>query len=136
MHTEAAQQVSQLSTVWESETNAPSPDSESIMFFWTWDIDNVGQLLEYTTTVYTGKPSIAELIIVNSSLSRLLCECIREEAAPSAQAELKMQAGQCEKNLNTLLSRLPFNLASNFDNILALFQAVSSHILVNERMLC
>jgi hypothetical protein len=74
--------------------------------------------------VYTGKASIAEYIIVNSTLSRLLPICIRDEGTSSKQAELKMHARQCQINLDIILSRLPFNLTSNFDNVLALYQAV------------
>jgi hypothetical protein len=95
------------------------------MFFWTWDIDTVGHLLEYTIAVYTSKPSLAELIIVNAELSRLFNECIREEPSSSMQEELRAQAKQCEENLRLLIARLPFSLTATFDNILAFYHIVS-----------
>ena len=97
------------------------------MFYWTWDIDTVGQLLEYIMTVYTSKPSTAELVIVYSTLSRLFYECAREEPISSCQANLRAQAKQCEENLALVISRLPFNLATAFDNILALYHIVGSN---------
>ena len=95
------------------------------MFYWTWDIDTVGQLLEYVMTVYTSKPSTAELVIVYSTLSRLFYECAREETNSSCQAELRVHAKQCEESMALVISRLPFNLATTFDNILALYYIVS-----------
>lgn len=95
------------------------------MFFWCWDGESVGRLLEYILPVYSGDPSIAELIIVNASLFRLFSEVANAETRPEVIADLVTQGKVCQKNLDIILSRLPFNLASNFDNLLALFHAVS-----------
>lgn len=102
-------------------------DSKTLKFYWTWDIDTPGQILEYVTTVYTSKPTIAELVIVYSTLSRLFEECVREETTASGREMLKSQARQCEENLAMIISRLPFNLPTTFDYILALYYIVRSH---------
>ncbi|OAA53262.1 hypothetical protein ISF_08876 [Cordyceps fumosorosea ARSEF 2679] len=99
--------------------------SSSVRFLWTWDIDTIGQLLEITTKVYTGKASDAELIIVNSTLSRLLPICTGDGDTVPAQVVLEPYIRQCQINLDALLCSIPFNLKPDFNNALAFYHAVS-----------
>ncbi|KAF7555777.1 hypothetical protein G7Z17_g1917 [Cylindrodendrum hubeiense] len=49
------------------------------------EFESVGQFVEYFFTVYSGQPSIADLIIVNCSLERLLIEYGNSETDESRQ---------------------------------------------------
>lgn len=93
---------------------------------WTWEIESIGQFVEYLLPVYSGQPSIAEIIITNVGLFRLFSECGNEEMSETVKIELRDQAQVCRRNLDVTLNRLPFNLPSTFDYVLALYQAVST----------
>lgn len=95
------------------------------MFFWSWERESASRLFEYILPVYSGEPSIAELIIVNASLFRLFGEINNVETRPEVKEDLKANWKLCQRNLDSILARLPFDLASNFDNALALFHSVS-----------
>ncbi|EMR72049.1 putative fungal specific transcription protein [Eutypa lata UCREL1] len=87
---------------------------------WTYEIDSVGQFMEYFLTVYSGKPSNADLIIVNAGLYRLFHECSAVETDPALKADYKAQSALCHQNLEPLLTRLPFILPCTLDYIMAL----------------
>lgn len=99
-------------------------ESKRLMFFWSWDGEPIGRLLEYILSVYSGDPSIAELIIVNASLYSLFEEVEGVEPRQEVKVDLATQGKVCRRNMDIILSRLPFNLTSNFDNLLGLFHAV------------
>ncbi|RYP71915.1 hypothetical protein DL771_004518 [Monosporascus sp. 5C6A] len=99
-----------------------------VRYMWCGEIDSIGQFMEYFLTVYSGKPSNADLIIVNAGLSRLFTECSSVETEPSSKADYKSQASVCRQNLELILTRLPFILPFTIDYALALYMAVYDDI--------
>lgn len=100
--------------------------SARLRFHWTWELESVGQFVEYLLPVYSGGATIAEMITVNAGLYRLFGGCVNEETQEMPKNELKAHAEACRQNLESILARLPFNLPSNYDYVLALFNAVSA----------
>lgn len=64
------------------------------------------------------------MIISNAGLSRLFDECSKEENEESVKNDLHLQAEACRRNLKLAVDRLPFNVPSTFEYVLALFLAV------------
>lgn len=95
-----------------------------VRYLWSYEIESVGQFMEYFLTVYSGKPSNADLIIVNAGLHRLFHECSVVETDPLLKADYKAQSSLCHQNLESLLKRLPFILPCTLDYILALCMGV------------
>lgn len=79
-------------------------------------------------TVYFGKPTLADLIITNAGLQRLLLECCNMEQDEVLKNELRTQGMLCRQNLETILAGLPFNLPCTSDYVLALYMAVSANM--------
>lgn len=99
-------------------------ENVKVRYMWTYEIDSVGQFMEYFLTVYSGKPSNADLIIVNAGLYRLFHECSAVETDPALKADYKAQSALCHQNLEPLLTRLPFILPCTLDYIMALSMGV------------
>lgn len=99
-------------------------ESERLWYCWSWEIESVGEFIEYLLPVYSGQPSLAEVIIVNDGLCRLFTECSRDEGNINVSREMLAQAETCHKNLKNAIRRLPFLIPSTFDYALALFLAV------------
>lgn len=91
---------------------------------WCYEIDSISQFMDYFLTVYSGKPSTAQLIIVNAGLDRLFAECSVVESDPALKADYKAQASACRQNMESVLTRLPFILPFTIDYALALSLAV------------
>ena len=83
-------------------------ESAHIRLFWTFEFDSIGQFTEYFFTAYSGKPSVAVLMIVNAGLGRLFTECSNVDSDPALSGEFKVHgAAICWRNLNAMLARLP-----------------------------
>ena len=98
----------------------------ALRIIWSYEIDSIGQFMEYVVAVYSGKSSNADLIIVNAGLDRLFTACSGVEKDSTLQADYKAQALLCRQNLEFTLSRLPFILPATINHILALCMAVSN----------
>lgn len=94
------------------------------MFFWCFNLESVGHFMEYVLAVYSGQPTIAQLLITNMGLYSLFSIASGEETSPSVKEDLMAQTKTCNNNVEFILRRLPFDLPSTFDNALALTQVV------------
>lgn len=95
-----------------------------LRFFWCIEFQTVGQFVEYFMTVYSGKPALADLIVVHAGLQGVMLECSHMEANEALKAEFRAQGMLCRRNLETLLASLPFSLPCTLDYVLALYMAV------------
>ncbi|KAI9170569.1 fungal specific transcription factor [Paramyrothecium foliicola] len=94
-----------------------------ILFHEGWDFHTIGKFLEYLLAAYSAEASIIDLIIANSGLSGLFKECSKLEVTPVPRTDLDLYASRCRQNTEALLSRLPFNLPSTLEVVLALYIA-------------
>lgn len=83
--------------------------------------------MEYLLPVYAGQASIPETIITHVGIFRLFKHYSNEEKQEQVKEQLRMQAQSCRQNVDMTLTRLPFNLPSTLDCVLALYQAVGCH---------
>ncbi|SPJ90384.1 uncharacterized protein FTOL_13265 [Fusarium torulosum] len=91
-------------------------------FCWCMEI-NVGQFVDYFFTVYSGTPSLADLIIVHCRLYSLLVPYANFQTDKTLQEEVKSQAILCQQNLESILANLPLNVPSTYDFAIALIMA-------------
>ncbi|KAH7143790.1 fungal-specific transcription factor domain-containing protein [Dactylonectria macrodidyma] len=96
------------------------------------EFESIGQFVEYFFTVYSGQPSIADLIIVNCSLERLLIEYGNGEADEARKNEFTSQGLLCRRNMESILARLPFNLPMSLDFSLALLMASTYYLEISK----
>ncbi|KAG5815051.1 hypothetical protein H9Q74_002961 [Fusarium xylarioides] len=100
-----------------------SPDVRPCLFCWCMEID-VGQFVDYFFTVYSGTPSLADLIIVHCGLHNLLVPYGKQQKDKTSQEDIKSQGSLCQQNLESILANLPFSIPSTYDFALALLMTV------------
>lgn len=96
------------------------------------EFESIGQFVEYFFTVYSGQPSIADLIIVNCSLERLLIEYGNDQTDEARKLEFRSQGLLCRHNMESILARLPFNLPMTLDFSLALLMASTYYLEISK----
>lgn len=106
-------------------TDCEYVESPRLRFFCCIELENIGQFVEYFMTVYSGTPTVADLIIVHCGLRNFFVGHGNMEEDEVLKNELKAQGMLCRKNLETILANLPLNLPCTFDFVLALLMAVS-----------
>jgi hypothetical protein len=84
----------------------------------------VGQVVDYFFTVYSGTPSLADLILVPCGLHNVLVPYGNMQNDKASQEEMNSQALLCQQNLESVLANLPFNVPSTYDSVLALLMAI------------
>ncbi|KAG5746894.1 hypothetical protein H9Q70_010419 [Fusarium xylarioides] len=107
------------------ETHGILADAKSsrLRFCWCMEMD-VGQFVDYFFTVYSGTPSLADLIIVHCGLHNLLVPYGKQQKDKTSQEDIKSQASLCQQNLESILANLPFSIPSTYDFALALLMTV------------
>ncbi|KAI9155633.1 Oxidoreductase swnN [Paramyrothecium foliicola] len=93
-------------------------------FCWCMEID-VAQFVDYFFTVYSGTPSLADLIIVHCGLYNLLVPYGNLQKDEALQKEINSQSLLCQQNLESILANLPLNVPSTYDFVLALLMATT-----------
>ncbi|KAG5766780.1 hypothetical protein H9Q72_005152 [Fusarium xylarioides] len=98
--------------------------SSRLRFCWCMEID-VGQFVDYFFTVYSGTPSLADLIIVHCGLHNLLVPYGKQQKDKTSQEDIKSQGSLCQQNLESILANLPFSIPSTYDFALALLMTTT-----------
>ena len=88
------------------------------------ELESVGDFVEYLPSCYSQKPSITDLIIVNVGLARIFYCCSFYEPDAHLRAEYESQSTACYRNIDLVMPQLPFAAAHTFDLALALCMAV------------
>lgn len=99
-------------------------ESTWLKLLWSMEFESVSQFVEYFMTVYSGKPSLADTLIVHCGLHRLFVQCGNAESDDSLKKEFYAQGALCRENLTAILSGMPFNIPASFDFALALYMTV------------
>ncbi|KAF5577863.1 hypothetical protein FPCIR_11846 [Fusarium pseudocircinatum] len=94
---------------------------------WCMEID-VGQFVDHFFTVYSGTPTLADLIIVHCGLHSLLVPYGKQQKGKTSQEDIRSQASLCQQNLESILANLPFNIPSTYDFALALLMTTTYFI--------
>ncbi|KAH7245479.1 hypothetical protein BKA59DRAFT_475858 [Fusarium tricinctum] len=103
-------------------------ENPKLRFLWRADFHSTGQFVEYLMIVYFSKPTLADLIVTHIGLQSLLLECGKMEVDGMLKSEFMSQAMLCQRNLENILTGLPFNLPCTPDYALALLM-VSNYYL-------
>lgn len=90
------------------------------------EFESLEHFQDYFFKVYSSShPTAAEQIILFSGMYMLFAECAPMAESETMKAECKIQGEACRKNMETLLTGLPFHMPCTFDYVLALALAVS-----------
>jgi hypothetical protein len=114
--------------MWDTEENLPDSETPKLRFLWRADFHSTGQFVEYLMIVYFSKPTLADLIVTHIGLQSLLLECGKMEVDGMLKSEFMSQAMLCQRNLENILTGLPFNLPCTPDYALALLMVVSPNL--------
>lgn len=93
---------------------------------WSLEFVSIAQFTDYFLKVYSPAPATnADLIIVNAGLFWLFSESAELAADQQTQDDYREYASKCRRNLETVLSNLPFHTPATIDYVLAMSVAVS-----------
>jgi hypothetical protein len=87
-------------------------------------MESIGQFLEHVLTVYSGRPTVADLIIVNCGLEALFLQCSRVEPDEMLKADFQSQLNVCKMNMAAIVPRIPLHVPYTMDFVLALVMTV------------
>ncbi|KAK1143954.1 hypothetical protein N8T08_005863 [Aspergillus melleus] len=88
---------------------------------WSIELVSIAQFTDYFLKVYSPAPATnADLIIVNAGLFWLFSESAELATDQQTQDDYREYASKCRRNLETVLSNLPFHTPATTDYVLAM----------------
>ncbi|KAJ6441524.1 hypothetical protein O9K51_05075 [Purpureocillium lavendulum] len=103
-------------------------DHETIKYLCLFEVESVGEFVEYLPSCYSKRPLITDLMIVNAGLARFLHCCSCYESDAELRSEYEQQAVVCNRNLEIVVSQLSFAAPHTFDLALALSLASTQYM--------
>lgn len=101
-------------------------ENHGVQVLWLMDFQTISQFTTYLIKVCApGPATAADLVIVNTGLFWLFCECANAVSDEHLKRDYDEESLIARANLETVLSTLPFHVPATLEYVYAMGMAVS-----------